>query len=119
MRRIHWLMVVTISFILFILSLSFYNNSVYCMFTSIRAYGFPGQFVVLNKETDSLEEAQKVNSFTTQELLKRGWQIKFGASINLPISQFATFSVIANIFICVTISLVGVLLVNYHYKRKL
>jgi len=87
------------------------------MFASMRSYGFPGQYLMISKETDSWEEAQKVNTLPTIELLKHGWQIKFEASMDSPISHSAAFNVIMNMVVYSIMSLVGIVLVNSHYKR--
>jgi hypothetical protein len=113
-----WVTVIIISLLLFTLTSFVHTNSICCMFAAIRSYGFPGQFVVISKETDSLEEAKKVNTVSTQELLKQGWHIKFGASMDSPISQSAAFNGIVNMVVSFIISMIGVVLVHSRYKKK-
>jgi len=74
------------------------------MFSSIRSYGFPGQFVTLSKETDSLKEAQKVNTLSTSELLKQGWQMRFVAGMASPVSLNALVNVVADVLFYLVIS---------------
>jgi len=66
------------------------------MFSATRSFGFPGQFILIHKETNIWEEAQKVNTLSTKELLKQGWQIQLGASVNSPISQHALLNIVVN-----------------------
>jgi len=77
------------------------------MFASMRSYGFPKQYIVISKETDSLEEAQRVYTLSTIELLREGWQIKI-TSIAHVVMNVSVY------FICST-SLVSVL---YASKKK-
>lgn len=100
MKKNNVLLVFLITALLFVTSSLIHKNEICCMFASFRAYGFPGQYLVISKETDSLIEAQKIYSSTAYELLKQGWKIKFSATMFSPVSQSAFFNLIINLFIC-------------------
>jgi hypothetical protein len=88
------------------------------MFFSARAYGFPGQYIVLMKQTNIREEAQKVYSLPAQELRQQGWQFSFSANSNSPVSQSPIINVIVNLLFSFAISLVGVLFVSTIWKTE-
>lgn len=91
--------VLIIGLILFLLSsTTYYKNSVCCMFSATRSYGFPGQFLILNKTTDSYDEAKKIEHVDGFNLLKNGWKLRFAASIESPVSASAHVNLIVNVF---------------------
>lgn len=93
--------------LLFTLSLLIYKNDICCMYGAIRTYGFPGQYLILSKETDSLIEARKVNYLSSKELVKQGWKVTFGVSTELLISSSPVFNLIFNFTCCFVISLLA------------
>jgi hypothetical protein len=116
-RKKHYFIVILSALVLFSLTSLFHKNSICCMFSSIRSYGFPGQFVTISKETDSLKEAQKVNTLSTPELLKQGWQMKFGTEMASPISLNTSVNVVVNILLCLIISFFSVLSIRMYHKK--
>jgi len=106
------LIVIFITCIIFILSSFAYTNNICCMFVSIRSYGFPGQYLIISKETDSWEEANKINTLSTQELLRQGWKVKFEAPTESRVSSSAVVNLLINLALWFTISFVIVKLVR-------
>ena len=100
-----YLEILLVTFIFFTLSLLKYTNDICCMYSSIRAYGFPGQYLFLTKNTDSWQEAQKVAYLTTKELLKQGWELKFGTYTGSPVSHSPILNLIINFSTSLIISL--------------
>jgi hypothetical protein len=49
------------------------------MFVGNRERGFPLKVFAISKETDSLQEAQKVYSLSDRELLRQNWNIRLGS----------------------------------------
>lgn len=89
---------------LLIASTFYRTNEVCCMFASMRQFGFPGQILILGKETDSHDEAFKVKSYPTFYLLQHGWRPVFAAGMSSPISQSALLNLLANTGLCYIIS---------------
>jgi len=110
MKHKHSLIVIVLTLLLFTLTSLVHKNSVCCMFASMRSYGFPGQFITLSKEVDLLDEAEKVYTFSTHELLNQGWHIKFESGVNSLISQSALFNLTVNLLFCFATSFIGVYL---------
>lgn len=73
------------------------TNDICCMFVAKRAYGFPGQYLILSKETDSWEEAQKVKTLPVWRLLEQGWKVRLGAEYNSPVSPVAAVNLVVNL----------------------
>jgi len=81
-RRIALTLILAI--ILFCLSFFYAKNEICCMFASNRYRGFPYQIISIYKETDDIEEAEKVYSLNDFELLSQGWKLKVNRGFNPP-----------------------------------
>lgn len=68
------------------------------MFNGARYYGWPSSFIVVNKTTEFLDEAEKVETENIFYLVKNDWKINFTASKmgRFGISSSATFNLITN-----------------------
>jgi len=108
MKKPQWFAVLVTAVMLFTLSSLVHSNDVCCMFSAVRAYGFPAQFLTLSKETDVFEEAQKVHTLSTPELLRQGWQFRFVTTTSSGFSQSAALNLVVNALLCFAVSLIGV-----------
>ncbi len=71
------------------------------MFSASRYYGWPSSFIVVNKTTEYLEEAKKVETESLVYLLKNGWKISFKADIigQNGLTSMAIVNLMANYFL--------------------
>lgn len=106
-----------LSISLFLLFLfSFISRSeICCMFSSSRYYGWPSVYISVNKTTDSLEEAKKVETESGYFLLKNGWQPRFSGHYlgSYGATSSALLNLILNFLFFLTVS---ILLVNSAIK---
>src|SRR5690606_23011215 len=90
--------IVFLSLLFFVLSTFIYRTDICCMFNGARYYGWPSSFIVVNKTTEFLDEAKKVETENIFYLVKNDWKINFTASKmgRFGISSSATFNLITN-----------------------
>jgi len=50
------------------------------MFSASRYYGWPNSFILVNKTTESYDEAKKVETEDLIDLIKNDWKISFKAN---------------------------------------
>ncbi len=50
------------------------------MFSASRYYGWPNSFILVNKTTESFDEAKKVDTENFINLIKSGWKVSFRAN---------------------------------------
>lgn len=63
-----------------VLGLSFVSRSeICCMFSASKYFGWPNAYLYLNKETDNLKEAKKVETESAINLLEDGWKLRVGS----------------------------------------
>ena len=61
-------------------SLNSYNN-ICCMYSAERHYGWPFPYLSLWKSTETLAEAQLVETESTFNLLSKGWHLVFAGDM--------------------------------------
>lgn len=72
--------VIFLSLFFLLVSTLVYRSDICCMFSATRYYGWPSSFIVVNKTTEFLDEAKKVETKNLVSLMKDGWKISFGAN---------------------------------------
>lgn len=109
---------VFLSLLFFVLSTLIYRTDICCMFNAARYYGWPSSFIVVNKTTEFLDEAKKVETENIVYLVKNGWKINFTASKmgRFGISSLATFNLITNYLFYL---LIAFLIINRKILRLL
>ena len=112
MKNVLWRKTLVLTAVLVFLSLFIYSNQICCMFSATRPYGFPGQYLLLVKNTDSYDEALKINYLNGKELIEQGWKLTYGASVNSSISSSPTINLIFNFLFYLTISFFLVLVIE-------
>lgn len=93
------------------------HSEICCMFSASRYYGWPNDFLILNLTTDSFETARMVKTASTIELMKNGWDFKFGAHYlgSHGISSSAYMNLVANFVFYYLISFI--LIKIYLYQK--
>jgi hypothetical protein len=89
-RKIKVILIIAIA--MFFLSLLSVKNDVCCMFASNRERGFPNKVLLISKETDNLQEAQKIYQLNDLELLNQGWELRLGSIFGYPAFWSITFN---------------------------
>lgn len=113
--------------IMFILSLFFllistliYRSDICCMFSASRYYGWPNSFILVNKTTESFDEAKKVETENLISLIKNDWKVSFKANEigQYGLSSMAILNLIISYIFYLVIAFLIVKGVCYFYKNK-
>lgn len=110
---------VFLSLLLFVLSTFIYRIDICCMFNAARYYGWPSSFIVVNKTTELLDEAKKIETENIAYLVKNGWKINFTASKmgRFGLSSLATFNLITNYLFYLLIAYLIIRVIQYFRKK--
>ncbi len=69
-----------LSFLFLAISTLIYRSDICCMFSASRYYGWPSSFILVNKTTESFDEAKKVETENLINLIKNDWKVSFKAN---------------------------------------
>lgn len=97
-----------------------YRSDICCMFNASRYYGWPSSYIVVNKTTEFLEEAKKIETENVVNLVKDGWTVSFNANAmgQFGVSSVAALNLITNYLFYYAISYL-LIKTNILYKKRL
>ncbi len=80
------------------------------MFSASRYYGWPNSFILVNKTTESFDEAKKVDTENFINLIKSDWKVSFSANMfgQYGLSSMALLNLVTNYILSVALALLVV-----------
>ena len=109
-----------LSFFFLLISTLIYRTDICCMFSASRYYGWPSSFILVNKTTESFDEAKKVETENFFNLTKSGWKVSFRANEfgKYGLSSITILNLIVNYIFYLVIAFLIIKSVHYFYKNK-
>lgn len=90
------------------------------MFSASRYYGWPNSFILINKTTESFDEAKKIETENLINLTKNDWKITFKANEfgQYGLTPIAMLNLIINYILYLILASLIVKCFNYFCKNK-